>query len=134
LDGVLSAEDEHCLTPLFWSHGLPYGEVILNMNCRLALGGRTRPHHTTGDGVASGRRAFTKAALQQMFDELSLHVLGHSCTTHLLEADYDCLFVQQQLGHCCASRRSLSTSVSSDVKHGLIVETTGPVDRLVLQP
>jgi hypothetical protein len=39
LDGVLTAEDERGLTPLFWSHGLPYGEVMLNMNSRLTLGG-----------------------------------------------------------------------------------------------
>lgn len=37
-DGVLTAEDERGLTPLFWSHVLPYGEVKLNMNSRLALG------------------------------------------------------------------------------------------------
>ncbi|MFC9553781.1 Tn3 family transposase [Rhodococcus sp. NPDC056960] len=35
--GVLTAEDERGLTPLFWSHVLPYGEVKLNMNTRLAL-------------------------------------------------------------------------------------------------
>jgi hypothetical protein len=38
-DGVLTAEDERGLTPLFWSHVLPYGEVEPNMNSRLALGG-----------------------------------------------------------------------------------------------
>lgn len=38
-DGVLTAEDERGLTPLFWSHVLPYGEVKLNMNTRLALSG-----------------------------------------------------------------------------------------------
>ncbi|GAB0107311.1 Tn3 family transposase [Nocardia sp. JMUB6875] len=38
-DGALTAEDERGLTPLFWSHVLPYGEVKLNMNTRLALGG-----------------------------------------------------------------------------------------------
>ncbi|MFI9533650.1 hypothetical protein ACIG56_10415 [Nocardia fusca] len=37
-DGALTAEDECGLTPLFWSHALPYGEVELNMNSRLALG------------------------------------------------------------------------------------------------
>ncbi|MEV0298491.1 transposase [Nocardia sp. NPDC050710] len=37
-DGVLTAEDERGLTPLFWSHVLPYGEVKLNMNTRLNLG------------------------------------------------------------------------------------------------
>lgn len=38
-DGALTAEDERGLTPLFWSHVLPYGEVKLDMNSRLALGG-----------------------------------------------------------------------------------------------
>ena len=38
-DGVLTAEDERGLTPLFWSHVLPYGEVKLDMNTRLALTG-----------------------------------------------------------------------------------------------
>jgi hypothetical protein len=33
-----TAEDERGLTPLFWSHVLPYGEVKLNMSSRLALG------------------------------------------------------------------------------------------------
>ena len=36
-DGVLTAEDERGLTPLFWSHVLPYGEIKLNMDTRLAL-------------------------------------------------------------------------------------------------
>lgn len=36
-DGVLTAEDERGLTPLFWSHVLPYGEIKLNMDARLAL-------------------------------------------------------------------------------------------------
>ena len=35
---ALTAEDERGLTPLFWSHVLPYGEVKLNMSSRLALG------------------------------------------------------------------------------------------------
>jgi hypothetical protein len=30
--GVLTAEDERGLTPLFWSHVLPYGEVKLDIN------------------------------------------------------------------------------------------------------
>jgi len=36
-DGVLTAEDQRGLTPLFWTHILPYGEVKLNMARRLAL-------------------------------------------------------------------------------------------------
>jgi TnpA family transposase len=35
---VLTAEDQRGLTPLFWSHVLPYGEVKLNMSNRLRLG------------------------------------------------------------------------------------------------
>ena len=36
-DGVLTPEDLRGLTPLFWAHVLPYGEVNLNMTKRLAL-------------------------------------------------------------------------------------------------
>ena len=36
--GGLTAEDLRGLTPLFWAHVRPYGEVKLNMTKRLALG------------------------------------------------------------------------------------------------
>ena len=36
---VLTAEDRRGLTPLFWTHVAPYGEVKLNMAKRLALRG-----------------------------------------------------------------------------------------------
>jgi TnpA family transposase len=36
-EGVLTADDRRGLTPLFWGHILPYGEVKLNMASRLAL-------------------------------------------------------------------------------------------------
>ena len=36
-DDVLTPEDRRGLTPLFWSHVLPYGEVKLNMTNRLPL-------------------------------------------------------------------------------------------------
>ena len=36
-DGVLTTEDKRGLTPLFWKHILPYGEVKLDMTQRLAL-------------------------------------------------------------------------------------------------
>jgi len=42
-EGVLTADDRRGLTPLFWSHILPYGEVRLNMARRLALGSSTPP-------------------------------------------------------------------------------------------
>lgn len=38
-EGVLTVDDRRGLTPLFWSHILPYGEVRLNMARRLALNG-----------------------------------------------------------------------------------------------
>ena len=38
LADVLTAEDQRGLTPLFWSHVLPHGEVKLNMTSRLSLG------------------------------------------------------------------------------------------------
>ena len=41
--GVLTAEDLRGLTPLFWAHVLPYGEVRLNMTRRLALSASHTP-------------------------------------------------------------------------------------------
>jgi site-specific recombinase XerD len=46
--------------------------------------------------------------------ELSLHALRHSYVTHLIEAGYDPLFVQQQVGHAYSSTTALYTSVSAD--------------------
>ena len=48
--------------------------------------------------------------------ELGLHCLRHSYVTHLIEAGYDALFVQQQVGHSHASTTALYTSVSSDYR------------------
>ena len=48
--------------------------------------------------------------------ELGLHCLRHSYVTHLIEAGYDPLFVQQQVGHSYASTTALYTSVSSDFR------------------
>jgi len=36
-DGILTVEDRRGLTPLFWAHIMPYGEVKLDMASRLAL-------------------------------------------------------------------------------------------------
>lgn len=41
---------------------------------------------------------------------------SHTYVTHLIEAGYDPLFVQQQVGHSYASTTSLYTSVSSDFR------------------
>ncbi|MGB7235843.1 MAG: site-specific integrase [Rhodococcus sp. (in: high G+C Gram-positive bacteria)] len=48
--------------------------------------------------------------------ELSMHALRHSYVTHLIEAGYDPLFVQQQVGHSYSSTTALYTSVSADFK------------------
>jgi site-specific recombinase XerD len=51
-----------------------------------------------------------------MPSELGLHCLRHSYVTHLIEAGYDPLFVQQQVGHTHAATTALYTSVSSDYR------------------
>jgi hypothetical protein len=38
---LLTPEDRRGLTPLFWQHVLPYGEVELDMTARLSI--RTTP-------------------------------------------------------------------------------------------
>ena len=53
-------------------------------------------------------------------DELSLHTLRHSYVTHLIEAGYDPLFIQQQVGHSYSSTTALYTSVSADFKQKTI--------------
>lgn len=40
---ALTAEDRRGLTPLFWTHVSPYGEVKLDMRNRLALGQPPKP-------------------------------------------------------------------------------------------
>lgn len=52
--------------------------------------------------------------------ELSLHALRHSYVTHLIEAGYDPLFIQQQVGHAYSSTTALYTSVSADYKQKVI--------------
>jgi hypothetical protein len=37
--GMLGAADRRGLTPLFWQHVRPYGEVCLDMGARLRIGG-----------------------------------------------------------------------------------------------
>jgi integrase/recombinase XerD len=49
-------------------------------------------------------------------DGLDLHSFRRSYATHLIEAGWDPLFVQQQMGHEHASTTSLYTCVSSDFR------------------
>ncbi len=36
-DDILTTEDRRGLTPLFWQHVLPYGEVKLDTSTRLSI-------------------------------------------------------------------------------------------------
>jgi site-specific recombinase XerD len=47
---------------------------------------------------------------------LDLHSLRRSYATHLLEAGWDALFVQKQMGHEHASTTAIYTCVSSDYR------------------
>lgn len=70
-----------------------------------------------GAGVRNFDRAFQRIRRRaELPEELSMHALRHSFVTHLLEAEYDPLFVQQQVGHSYSSTTALYTSVSSDFK------------------
>ena len=40
---LLTTEDSRGLTPLFWQHVLPYGEVKLDMTARLSIRDTVRP-------------------------------------------------------------------------------------------
>lgn len=83
------------------------GEPSLSLHTRrIAL--RTR-HEDRPSSIATRTRPHTVTA-----------ETSRSYTTHLLEAGYDPLFVQQQLGHSYASTTSLYTSVSSDFKQRVI--------------
>ena len=47
---------------------------------------------------------------------MDFHSLRRSYVTHLIEAGWDALFVQQQAGHEHASTTSIYTCVSSDYR------------------
>ena len=61
--------------------------------------------------------------------ELTLHCLRHSYVTHLIEAGYDPLFVQQQVGHSYASTTALYTSVSANYRSQILRNDAGQDDR-----
>lgn len=66
-------------------------------------------------GPLSARFAQYRDALG-LAPELGLRCLRHSYVTHLIEAGYDLLFVQQQVGHSYSSATALYASVSSDYR------------------
>lgn len=83
-----------------------------------ALWPSERADRVTMNGLA---RSFARfRLLADLPTELSLHALRHSYVTHLIEAGYDPLFVQQQVGHTHASTTALYTSVSADYKQKVV--------------
>ncbi|MBC7632280.1 site-specific integrase [Aeromicrobium sp.] len=80
------------------------------------------PSERTGRlGIRSFDRSFQLfRAAAGIPAELTLHALRHSYVTHLIEAGYDPLFVQQQVGHSYSSTTALYTSVSSDFKQKVV--------------
>ena len=68
----------------------------------------------TLDSYATRFAAHRRAA--GLPDGLSLHGFRRSYVTHLIEAGYDPLFVQQQVGHEQSSTTALYTQVSSDYR------------------
>ncbi|MFH8616203.1 Tn3 family transposase [Streptomyces sp. NPDC017979] len=55
---LLTPADRRGLTPLFWSHVRPYGEVNLDMDARLSLTAVTVPSpRTAGDKESAAERA-----------------------------------------------------------------------------
>lgn len=49
MGGLLTSADRRGLTPLFWSHVRPYGEVNLDMDARLNLTVAAVPGPRTAD-------------------------------------------------------------------------------------
>lgn len=83
-----------------------------------ALWPSERADRITMNGLA---RSFARfRVMAGLPDELSLHALRHSYVTHLIEAGYDPLFVQQQVGHSYSSTTALYTSVSADYKQKVV--------------
>lgn len=65
------------------------------------------------------REALAESGLPQ---DLEMHSLRHSYSTHLAEFGYDPLFIQKQLGHSYAATTAIYTQVSSDYKNKQIKE------------
>ena len=90
------------LAPEFWARQGDRDAVFLtNKGRRL---NRQKAWHIVRDaGVAAG-----------IHQELSPHVLRHSCATHMLEHGADLRIVQEMLGHATISTTQIYTKVSQD--------------------
>jgi integrase/recombinase XerC len=65
---------------------------------------------------------------------LDFHSLRRSYVTHLIEAGWDPLFVQQQVGHEHASTTSIYTCVSSDFRTRTLRQALDVTMRATMQP
>jgi integrase/recombinase XerD len=90
------------LAPEYWARQGDRDAVFLtNKGRRL---NRQKAWHIVRDaGVAAG-----------ISQELSPHVLRHSCATHMLEHGADLRIVQEMLGHATISTTQIYTKVSQD--------------------
>jgi site-specific recombinase XerD len=89
---------------------------------RFATADRSRSMWPSERAGSAGMRSFDRSfhrtrELAGLPSCLTMHALRHSYVTHLIEAGYDPLFVQQQVGHTYSSTTALYTSVSADFKH-----------------
>jgi len=76
-----------------------------------------------GDRVTLERLGASFHALRKhagLPDELGLHALRHSYVTHLIEAGYDPLFVQQQVGHYAGDRCQVDRLIGRQAGHDAV--------------
>ena len=69
-----------------------------------------------------------------LHDGLDFHSLRRSYVTHLIEAGWDPLFVQQQVGHEHASTTAIYTCVSSDFRIRTLRQVLDNTMQAALQP
>ena len=98
----LSEGGRDMLVPETWARGADREAVFLtNRGRRL---NRQKAWHIVRDaGVRAGLK-----------EELSPHVLRHSCATHMLEHGADLRIVQEMLGHATISTTQIYTRVSNE--------------------
>lgn len=116
---VLTTPRFNWVTALLQAWHSPGGRDLFATAARSgALWPSERTDRITMNGLA---RSFARfRVMAGLPAELSLHALRHSYVTHLIEAGYDPLFVQQQVGHSYSSTTALYTSVSADYKQKVV--------------
>jgi site-specific recombinase XerD len=118
---VLTVPEFDWVVPLLESWCSPAGRGMFT------TADRSNSLWPTERDASTGLRSFDRTFQRVRTDaglprEPTLHALRHSYVTHLIEAGYDPLFVQQQVGHQYSSTTALYTSVSSDFKQKAVQE------------